>query len=342
MTGSDRPAPKRSTWDAIAVFLERRTLVMLTLGFAAGCRICWSSTRSRHGCARAACRCRLIGFFSLATLSYSLKFLWAPLDRPHSVPVLTASRSSPLVDAGVPGRHHLRPVADLAALEPQTANLRPRRCVRSLRRVRLGDAGHRHRRLADRGGGEERQGVMAAAYQWGYRIAISPPGIAPLLMASRINWVAYAAMAVLMADRHSRRAGCAEGEAAPGDAAFDADATCRRSPRRKRSNGSLRLVLLLIGALSSARVSPVSSMLLQNSLSLVGIRRTLAGARKRLGPSGRWACSFKWLSRSRASALMVCAALPVPGAKTRPGVYFAGSYGEPLEDFFRRFAGSAG
>ncbi len=29
-------AAKRSTWEALAVFLERRTLVMLSLGFAAG------------------------------------------------------------------------------------------------------------------------------------------------------------------------------------------------------------------------------------------------------------------------------------------------------------------
>jgi PAT family beta-lactamase induction signal transducer AmpG len=47
--------------------------------------------------------------------------------------------------------------------------------------------------------GEERQGAMAAMYQWGYRIAILTAGIAPLFMAQRINWgFAYAAMAVLM------------------------------------------------------------------------------------------------------------------------------------------------
>ena len=34
--GAAEPQRKRSVWSALAVFLERRTLVMLALGFAAG------------------------------------------------------------------------------------------------------------------------------------------------------------------------------------------------------------------------------------------------------------------------------------------------------------------
>jgi PAT family beta-lactamase induction signal transducer AmpG len=40
--------------------------------------------------------------------------------------------------------------------------------------------------------------------------------------------------------------------------------------------------------------------------------------------------------------MMVAAALPVPGTTTRPGTYFVRAYGDPLRDFFSRFAGSAG
>jgi PAT family beta-lactamase induction signal transducer AmpG len=40
--------------------------------------------------------------------------------------------------------------------------------------------------------------------------------------------------------------------------------------------------------------------------------------------------------------LIVAAALPIPGIKTRPSSYFARSYGDPLRDFFDRFAGTAG
>jgi MFS transporter, PAT family, beta-lactamase induction signal transducer AmpG len=39
---------------------------------------------------------------------------------------------------------------------------------------------------------------------------------------------------------------------------------------------------------------------------------------------------------------IVGAALPVPGTRTRPSTYFVRSYGEPLRDFFTRFAGTAG
>ena len=40
--------------------------------------------------------------------------------------------------------------------------------------------------------------------------------------------------------------------------------------------------------------------------------------------------------------LIVGAALPVPGARTRPSTYFVRSYGDPLRDFFTRFSGMAG
>jgi PAT family beta-lactamase induction signal transducer AmpG len=39
--------------------------------------------------------------------------------------------------------------------------------------------------------------------------------------------------------------------------------------------------------------------------------------------------------------LIVGTALPIPGTRTRPGIYFVRSYGDPLRDFFGRFAGTA-
>jgi PAT family beta-lactamase induction signal transducer AmpG len=39
--------------------------------------------------------------------------------------------------------------------------------------------------------------------------------------------------------------------------------------------------------------------------------------------------------------LLVAACWPIPRTPTRPGAYLAGSFGAPLQDFFRRFAGSA-
>jgi PAT family beta-lactamase induction signal transducer AmpG len=82
--------PKRSTWAAIAVFLERRTLVMLALGFAAGLPNLLVFDTLSAWLRESGVALQTIGFFSLATLSYSLKFLWAPLVDRNSVPVLTA------------------------------------------------------------------------------------------------------------------------------------------------------------------------------------------------------------------------------------------------------------
>src|ERR1700742_2754673 len=72
-----------------ADFLQRRVLVMLGLGFSAGLpNLLIFDTLSawlRDGGISLA----VIGFFSLATLAYSAKFLWAPLvDRTH-IPGLT-------------------------------------------------------------------------------------------------------------------------------------------------------------------------------------------------------------------------------------------------------------
>jgi PAT family beta-lactamase induction signal transducer AmpG len=39
--------------------------------------------------------------------------------------------------------------------------------------------------------------------------------------------------------------------------------------------------------------------------------------------------------------LLVLACWPLPGRKTRPGAYMAGSFGTPLADFYRRFSGTA-
>ncbi len=46
---------------------------------------------------------------------------------------------------------------------------------------------------------DSRHGAMAAAYQWGYRIAIIVAGAVPLLLAEAYNWnLSYAVMAALM------------------------------------------------------------------------------------------------------------------------------------------------
>jgi PAT family beta-lactamase induction signal transducer AmpG len=332
--------PKRSTWDAIAVFLERRTLVMLALGFAAGLPNLLVFDTLSAWLRESGVALQTIGFFSLATLSYSLKFLWAPLVDRNSIPVLTAllghrrswmlvcqaliifglwliSGSNPAANLGL-----VALFAVFVAFVSATQDI-----VIDAWRIEAV--------------GQERQGAMAAAYQWGYRIAILTAGIAPLLTAAQVGWgVAYAAMAVLMA------IGVAAVLLAPKEnprpempPLMPADMPAKPVP--EAIEWTLRLALLLIGALVFGAGFTGIFDLLKNTLGLIGMADALGGleaawAERPLGVFIQVGFAVAGL------ALIVCAAFPAPGVRTRPGVYFQRSYGEPIADFFNRFTGSAG
>src|ERR671915_658766 len=86
-TSSATQEPTRPA--AIRVFFERRMLVMLALGFAAGLPNLLIFDQLSAWLRQADVPLRAIGFFSLATLAYSLKFLWAPLVDRTAIPLLT-------------------------------------------------------------------------------------------------------------------------------------------------------------------------------------------------------------------------------------------------------------
>ncbi|MFO0438092.1 MAG: permease, partial [Phenylobacterium sp.] len=80
---SDTPSPEAngkplSTLQALAVYLERRSLVMLALGFASGLPNLLIFDTLSAWLRDAGLSLEVIGVFSLATLAYSIKFLWAP------------------------------------------------------------------------------------------------------------------------------------------------------------------------------------------------------------------------------------------------------------------------
>lgn len=338
----DRATPEKSksSWAAIAVFLERRSLVMLGLGFAAGLPNLLVFDTLSAWLRAAGVSLQLIGFFALATLSYSLKFLWAPLVDRTSVPVLGAmlghrrawmllcqvvlvlglwliSGSNPTVNLGI-----VAAFAVLVAFTSATQDI-----VIDAWRIEAA--------------GEERQGVMAAAYQWGYRLAILTAGIVPLFVASRVNWgVAYATMAVLMG------IGMCAVLAAPKEKPRPAmpplmPTDMPAKPAEEALEWIARLALVLIGAVLFGAGFTGQFGFFQGALGLFGLGGGVEGLKgaweqKPLGVFIQVAFAFAGLGA------IVAAAFPAPGKKTRPGVYFARSYGEPLADFFRRFEGTAG
>jgi len=82
-------APEKKTLlQTLAFFGERRSLVMLGLGFASGLPFMLIFDTLSLWLRDAGLSLAVIGFFSLATLSFSFKFLWAPLIDRTTVPVL--------------------------------------------------------------------------------------------------------------------------------------------------------------------------------------------------------------------------------------------------------------
>lgn len=336
---STEAAAKRSTWAAIAVFFERQSLVMLALGFAAGLPNLLVFDTLSAWLRTAGVSLQVIGFFALATLSYSLKFLWAPLVDRTSIPVLSATlghrRSWMLVCQGL-----IMVGLWLISGSNPTTNLG----LVALFAVFVAFASATQDIVIDawriEAAGEERQGVMAAAYQWGYRIAILTAGIAPLFIASRINWgVAYASMAVLMVIGVIAVLVALKEKPRPAQQPLMPPDMPPR-PVEETVEWSLRLLLLLSGAIIFGTGFTAQLDLLRYVFGVVGAAGALSGleaawAEKPLGVFIQVGMALAGL------AMIVCAALPAPGKITRPGVYFKRSYGEPIADFFNRFEGVA-
>jgi PAT family beta-lactamase induction signal transducer AmpG len=348
--GADRPwrrnagsrAPgSGSSRAALAIFFERRMLVMLALGFAAGLPNLLIFDTLSAWLRQVDVPLRTIGFFSLATLAYSLKFLWAPLVDRTAIPVLTPlfghRRAWMLIAqaiiivglwlvSGSDPASHLGVVAAFAVLVAFASATQD--VVIDAWRIEAA--------------GEERQGAMAAMYQWGYRVAILTAGIAPLLLAEHIDWsFAYATMAALMA------IGVAAVLAAPREQMrpvmpplLPPELPVR--PLAEALEWIARLSLLLAGAyLFGVGFTGQFAMLEWPAGALGATPEALTGVhalweQRPLGVFIQVGLAFLGLS------LIVGAALAVPGVRTRPSTYFVRAYGDPLRDFFIRFSGMAG
>ncbi len=172
---------------ALAVYGERRVLVMLLLGFAAGLPFLLIFDTLSVWLRQSGLSLQSISIFALATLSYALKFVWAPVIDRVRLPVLDAllgpRRSWMLLTqlvvilglwliAGSDPQLQLWKVGALAALVGFAGATQD--IVIDAWRIEAVD--------------ESRHGAMAAAYQWGYRIAMIVAGAVPLLLAEAFSW----------------------------------------------------------------------------------------------------------------------------------------------------------
>jgi len=84
------PAAPRASWrDSLAVYLQRRVLIVLLLGFSSGLPLALSGSTLQVWMRESGVDLGTIGLFALVGTPYTLKFLWAPLVDALHVPFFT-------------------------------------------------------------------------------------------------------------------------------------------------------------------------------------------------------------------------------------------------------------
>ncbi len=81
--------PRPSLADTLAVYLKRRVLIVMFLGFSSGLPLALSGSTLLVWMTEAGVNLGTIGLFSLVGTPYTVKFLWAPLIDALDVPVLS-------------------------------------------------------------------------------------------------------------------------------------------------------------------------------------------------------------------------------------------------------------
>ena len=178
----------------LAVYADRRILVMLGLGFSAGAPLPLTAFTLRQWFSETGITLGAIGLTSLIGLSYTLKFLWAPaLDR-VSPPFPMGRRRGWLVPI------QLALIAAIAAMGFTDPTLDPAMVVAAGVLVAFLSASQdividalRIEMMPP-----EQQGAGLAAYIWGYRLALLASGAGALFVVEGFGWhVAYLAAALL-------------------------------------------------------------------------------------------------------------------------------------------------
>ena len=183
---------------SLSGFGRPRSLIMLLLGFSAGLPFYMIYQNLSLWLAEAGVEKGEIGLFAWTGLAFSFKFVWAPaVDR---IPI-------PFLEKMIGRRRAWMAVAQIgvaltllamAAGNPQE-NLFYVACVA----VAMAFAAATQDIAIDawriEAATDAEQGVMAAMYQYGYRVAIMVAGAGALIVADNVNWpAAYQFMALLM------------------------------------------------------------------------------------------------------------------------------------------------
>jgi MFS transporter, PAT family, beta-lactamase induction signal transducer AmpG len=322
----------------LGVYGERRIAVMLALGFASGLPFLLIFDTLSAWLRQSNLSLQTIAFFGLATLVYAFKFLWAPLLDRTRVPFLDAKLGHRrawmlVVQLAIASGLGLIAVSDPATNLGAVAAFA----------VLTGFFGATQDIVIDAWRIEatetDRQGAMAAAYTWGFRIAMMVAGAVPLILSDWVGWnFSYAVMsafmlvgigAVLLAPMEKKRVI----KPIPID-----DIPSR--PAAEALEWLARLALLLIAALLLGTGLSGNMDILEKVLGVFWLDPFAAALRASWSGTGAALFSFSFVMTGL--VLVGLTATPVPNARTRPGTYLYYALGEPLAVFFRRYGRSAG
>ena len=335
-SSTDKPAGR---FGGLAVYAERRVFIMLLLGFSAGLPYLLIFDTLSAWLREDGLSLSVIAFFGLATLSYTLKFIWAPLIDRTTIPILTkwlGHRRSWMVVTqamvmfglwSISGQNPSSSLASVALFAVLTGVFGATQdIVIDAWRIEVAD--------------DSRHGAMAAAYQLGWRFAQILAGALPLILAELYNWnLSYAVMAALMG------IGIAAAVFAPREKAHAirpipvGDIPSR--PPLEVLEWTVRLLLIVIAALIVGSGLTGGADMLASGLQIVGLSTTDADALKAAWTAKPEGVYIQVAATFGGLGLLVLACWPIPRVPTRPGAYLAGSFGDPLKDFYDRFAGVA-
>lgn len=345
----------------IGAFFERPSLVMFGLGFAAGMPNQLAGIALFIWLREAGASLALISLVGLATITYSLKFLWAPLVDRIAIPVLDKALgrrrawmllTQIIVIIGLLLMSTLDPALGIIHESEATSSLIAGDATAAFLpfaalTVLVAFAGATQDIAIDAWRIEvaresNRLSVLTATYQWGYRVAILLAGALPLFVAQALNgneyawfgWaVGYAAMAGFMGLALTSTLLAPRETAAPAPRwVAPADVPDRGFIDYLEWTARVGLMLFAACVLAvglAGRAEPLAW--------LVG---GLYGGTKEMSealaakPWGVWQqVGYALIGLS----LVAVACLQIPRLKTRPGAYFKAALADPLADFFSRY-----
>jgi MFS transporter, PAT family, beta-lactamase induction signal transducer AmpG len=336
----------------ISAFFERASLVMFGLGFAAGMPINLAGAALAIWLREAGASVAFIALFGLATLTYSLKFLWAPVVDRVGLPVLDKALgrrrswmllTQTIVILGVV----MMATQDVGSAFTPEGDPTSAFALFAIFTLLVAFAGATQDITIDAWRIEvardnNRLGVLTATYSWGYRVAILLAGALPLFIAQAINgdeygaagWsTAYLVMAgfMLIPVTATLLAPRENAEPAP---RWVPPAHIKDNPVLEAIEWATRLAVMILAACFLAaglagKVEPIAWLM----GGLYGGQEAMAEAFK-ARPWGIWQ-QVGYAIAGLAIVAMAC--MRLPGVDTKPAAYFKNALIDPLADFFSRY-----